>query len=118
MGFKWKCPHCEEVSTYNGGQIINATSKCSNPECSYHRKNIRIWKYKVGTKRAQKNVDKKKTQKQTFRFNEKDLTRASIRGIKTQLGIPEDHTKGASVQTECQDIIDYLTKIKPLLKTR
>lgn len=56
----------------------------------------------------QKSIDQDK--KPLRNYKKKKATRGSIRGIKTFLDLPEDHTRGATIYSETQDIIDYLTK--------
>jgi hypothetical protein len=45
------------------------------------------------------------------RIKMKGLTRGSIRGIKTFLGLPEDHTRGGTFYTEAKDIRDFFNTL-------
>ena len=40
MGFKWKCPECEQVHEYGGNATTKATARCGS-------KNLKIWQYKI-----------------------------------------------------------------------
>ena len=51
-----------------------------------------------------------KIEKTSAQYQKKKATRGSIRGIKTFLELPEDHTRGATIYTETQDIVNYLIK--------
>lgn len=108
-----KCPFCgtKKVLTGTIEDHVNIRIRCSKKAggCGdrYYSKSNII-----------KDVGQSRTKVITQRFKRKEPTRGSFRGIKTFLGLPEDHTLGATIQTECQDIIDYLITIKPTLKVR
>ena len=40
MGFKWKCPECEQVHEYGGNATTKATARCGS-------KNLKIWQYRI-----------------------------------------------------------------------
>ena len=40
MGFKWKCPECDQVHEYGGNATTKATARCGS-------KNLKIWQYKI-----------------------------------------------------------------------
>ena len=40
MGFKWKCPECEQVHEYGGKATTKATARCGS-------KNLKIWQYRI-----------------------------------------------------------------------
>lgn len=51
---EWNCPSCLTQYTYNGVQEKNATSKCSNSECTKYRKTVKIWYHKCTPKYTKK----------------------------------------------------------------